>query len=257
VQRERWRGALIPNMMVFFDRIFDAPEENLACDEALLDVSDEEPEIGFLRVWESKTYFVVLGYGKDLDEDTYPEKCAALGIPVRRRCSGGGTVLQGPGCLNYALVLPIQSRKVLETISQTNVYIMEQIKEAFTRTSGMPVQIHGFTDLTVGHRKFSGNAQRRKRNALLFHGSFLIEMEMAIIDQVLRAPRQQPEYRAKRDHLEFLTNVPLNRSTLIRALQDSWDAHDELPASRVHALIEKTDKLARTKYADRAWNERS
>src|SRR5258708_2951393 len=90
-----------------FDAAFPSPAENLACDEALLDVSENSEDPGFLRFWESPSHFVVLGYGKHLQSEVFREACAEAGIPILRRCSGGGTVLQGPGSFNYTLILPI------------------------------------------------------------------------------------------------------------------------------------------------------
>src|SRR5262245_30836384 len=86
-----------------------SPESLLACEEALLDQGESTNHNGFLTFWESMTYFVVLGYSKHLGEEVFEEECARSKVSVLRRSSGGGTVLQGPGCLNYTLVLPIAS----------------------------------------------------------------------------------------------------------------------------------------------------
>src|SRR5690606_15006792 len=103
------------------------PEENrsspallLALEEALLDHCEECGHSGFLHFWESPRHFVVLGYSKKVAEEVHSSGCEAAGIPVLRRASGGGTVLQGPGCFNYTLVLPIEADPAFETISTTN-----------------------------------------------------------------------------------------------------------------------------------------
>ena len=83
-----------------FEATLTSPAENLACDEALLEECESAEHPGFLRFWESPVHFVVLGYGKALEKEVFREECARLEIPILRRCSGGGTVLQGPGCLN-------------------------------------------------------------------------------------------------------------------------------------------------------------
>jgi len=103
-----------------FEEAFATPEENLACDEALLDACENSDAPGFVRFWESPSYFVVLGYGKHLEQEVFKDVCTRENILILRRCSGGGTVLQGPGCFNYTLVLPITSSPELETISGAN-----------------------------------------------------------------------------------------------------------------------------------------
>ena len=91
--------------MHFLDLTLPTPEENLACDEALLLQCEQEGGPEVLRVWEPASPFVVVGYGNRVRENVHIAICSALGIPVLRRCTGGGTVVQAPGCLNYALVL--------------------------------------------------------------------------------------------------------------------------------------------------------
>src|SRR5262245_29464931 len=93
--------------MRLLDYTFPTPEENLACDEALLDLCEagHAPEV--LRFWEPSSHFVVVGYANRIADEVNVTECRTRGIPILRRCSGGGTVLQGPGCVNYALVLRI------------------------------------------------------------------------------------------------------------------------------------------------------
>ena len=93
--------------MKYLDRTLRTPQENLAADEALLDWCEEESADEILRFWEPRQHFVVLGYSNRTRTEVNLDSCKKLDVPVLRRCSGGGTVLQGPGCLNYALLLRI------------------------------------------------------------------------------------------------------------------------------------------------------
>src|SRR5580765_5715457 len=100
------------------------PQENLACDEALLDLCEDRGGQGILRFWEPTQYFVVVGYANAVNTEVNTAFCREHGIPILRRCTGGGTVLQGPGCLNYSLFLPIESGGPLQSISATNDFIL-------------------------------------------------------------------------------------------------------------------------------------
>jgi lipoate---protein ligase len=167
-----------------------------------------------------------------------------------RRCSGGGTVLQGPGCLNYALVLRIDARHELESITSTNCYIMKRNAAALSSILGEEVSAEGFTDLAIEGQKFSGNAQRRKRTHLLFHGTFLLGFDLGLIERYLRAPSREPEYRQGRKHSDFLRGLNMGREELKRALRDEWKAVD-----RVTSLpAEPLRKLVVEKYSQLAWN---
>src|SRR5271167_2847545 len=116
--------------MKHLDLTLPSPAENLACDEALLDWCEENGGEEILRFWESPETFVVVGYANKIAAEVNVENCRAKRIPIFRRCSGGGTVLQGAGCLNYALVLRIVENSLLAGISSANQFIMERNRVA-------------------------------------------------------------------------------------------------------------------------------
>ena len=110
--------------------------------------------------------------------------------------------------------------------------------------------VRGHTDLAIGGLKFSGNSQRRKKNFLLFHGTFLLNFDLALVSEFLRMPSKQPDYRQSRSHGEFLTNLNLSPDKVKAALKKSWNATEELkdfPKSEIQ-------KLAAQKYSTDEWN---
>lgn len=237
--------------MHYLDLTLPTPAENLACDEALLETCEAGgPEA--LRFWEAPAHFVVLGYANRVATEVDLGECRARGIPVLRRITGGGTVLQGPGCLNYSVVLRIQEEGPTASIPQTNLWIMNRHAAALTELLGQPVRRRGDTDLAIADRKCSGNAQRRGRRALLFHGAFLIDLDLALLAAVLPPPSREPDYRAGRGHGDFVMNLGVDRARLKSALRQVWAANEPLsawPAAR-------TEELARTKYCRDEWNHR-
>src|SRR6185369_10225818 len=111
--------------MKLLDATLPTPAENLACDEALLDLC-EEAGVEVLRFWESRQPFVVVGYGNRIEREVNVEECRRRSIPILRRCTGGGTVVQGPGCLNYSLTLRIPEGGPLTTVTGTNKFVMQR-----------------------------------------------------------------------------------------------------------------------------------
>lgn len=91
--------------MKLLDYTLPSPAENLALDEALLLAAEGGTGGEVLRLWELPTHAVVVGSGGSVGIDVHLTACAADGVPVLRRASGGGTVLLGPGCLCFSLVL--------------------------------------------------------------------------------------------------------------------------------------------------------
>ncbi len=228
------------------------PPQLLALDEAALDHVEEHGGPGLLWFWESDHPWIVVGYGQTIAREVHVEICARDGVEIYRRCSGGGTVVQGPGCLNYGLALPMEVYPELGSIPGANRWIMERQRRALATLLSGNVSVEGHTDLAVGGRKFSGNAQRRKRRALLFHGTFLRQFDLSCIARWLAFPSAQPGYRSSRDHLEFVTNCGLEVEPIRDALGREWNGLGTGLPDDLHARI---PALLATRYARRDWHE--
>jgi lipoate-protein ligase A len=220
--------------MKLLDLTLPSPAENLALEEALLDAAESGESDEVLRFWESPVPFVVVGYANKIASEVNVPACAARGIPVLRRCSGGGTVVQGPGCLNYGVILRITETGPTHSISATNKFVMKRTRAGIqSAISHQPstISIRGHTDLTLGDVKFSGNAQRRRKNFLLFHGSLLLNFDLSLISDVLNMPSLQPDYRKERAHDEFITNLNLPTEMVKAALAAEWQAIESSPST--------------------------
>jgi lipoate-protein ligase A len=242
-----------------------SPAENLAADEALLDWCEAGHGEEILLFWEPRETFVVVGYANKVATEVNVAACGKNGITIYRRCSGGGTVVQMPGGLNYSLILRIAENPPTRNITSANHFIMEKNRVALenarpSSTLHPPASIHvrGHTDLTlvtrhpspVTSKKFAGNAQRRRKHFLLFHGTLLLNCDLKLIGQLLRMPSLQPDYRARRPHGEFVTNLNLPAEKVKTALAKEWNATGELK----NPPLEEIKKLAREKYSAREWN---
>jgi len=215
--------------MKYLDQTLPTPEENVARDEQLLDAAESGDSGAVLRVWESPEPFVVVGYSQKFANEANLPACERRGIPVLRRCSGGGTVVQGPGCLSYALILEIKKDGPLQNVTAANIFITGRNRAAFQSIMPDPkskIEIEGCTDLTLNGLKFSGNAQRRRKHWLLFHGTFLLNFDLALIGELLPMPSRQPDYRQSRSHKKFLTNLDLPADTVKAALKTMWLKND-------------------------------
>jgi len=236
--------------MRYCDLSLGTPEENLACDETLLELCEEGHEGELLRVWESGRYFVVLGYASKANDEVNFAFCQQNTIPVLRRCTGGGTVLQGPGCLSYSVILRIDESGPLHSIPATNDFVLNRHREALATLLGAQVEMQGHTDLAIGGLKFSGNSQRRKKRYLIFHGTFLLHLDISLVEKALPLPPRQPAYRSHRSHADFLMNVKVPAHSVKEALAKAWSASERL----TEIPLERISMLAETKYASAEWN---
>jgi lipoate-protein ligase A len=244
--------------MQILDLTLPTPAENLAADEALLDLCEAGAGDETLLFWEPRETFVVVGYANKIATEVNVAACVAKKIPIFRRCSGGGAVVQMPGGLNYSLILRITEDGPTRSISSANKFIMEKNRAAIEtllpefkiKNSKLKISVRGHTDLCLGDLKFAGNSQRRRKHFLLFHGTLLLNCDLALVSELLPMPSLQPDYRASRSHSDFVTNLNLPTEKVKAALAKEWNAVEELK----NPPLEEISKLAREKYATREWN---
>ena len=245
--------------LIELDLSFELPAENLAYDEALLvehqrahdrwerGEGERPPEL--LRFWESPVPFVVMGVAGKVAEEVFEERCRERGISVLRRASGGGTVVQGPGCLNYALILCTERRPELRNFTRSYREILGRVATAVGE--GAPA---GISDLATDGVKFSGNAQKRKRTSLLHHGTLLYDFALDTIEGVLPEPAVRPDYRGERPHRGFVRNLDRSPNQLRSGLAAAWDAR---PGAVPFVDADSTMvELIEEKYGNREWTHR-
>ena len=219
-------SAQADSRVLWLDQTLPSAEENLALDEALLEACDAGELPATLRFWEPQGPFVVVGYSNSIGSEVDRAACQRAGIQILRRCTGGGTVVQMPGVLNYNWVSFIPESGPLATLAGTNAWVMKRVREALSTLPGMGgrLSIRGTTDLCLDHQKCIGSAQRRKKNALVFHGSILLDAKLGLLESVLRMPTKQPEYRAGRSHQDFCINLQLDSQSVKAALKERFGA---------------------------------
>jgi len=250
----------IPSL--WLDQQLDTVEENLALDEALLEAAHEGRLEGqVVRTWMATAPTVVLGSSSRVAAEVDPEACAAAGVRLVRRPSGGLTVVLGPGCLMWSVIVPHPAGSPgLEAI---HAAMLEPLAGSL-RAAGRAVHRRGTSDLALveSHadgrspveRKVSGNALRVKRHGVLYHGTLLDSFDLELIGRVLRHPPQEPAYRERRSHGDFLANLGLGRPRLDAAVRAAFGAGSasvagEWPRERVRQLVVE-------RYASGEWTHR-
>jgi lipoate-protein ligase A len=236
--------------MYFLDLTLPTLAANLALDEALL-MDAEAGGPALLRVWSWPYWAVVLGAGGKLADDVDEEACRADGVPLARRSSGGGTVVLGPGCLLFSMVLPYEWHPALRDVNASYRHILGEMAAALADLAP-DISQAGTSDLASAGRKFSGNSQQRKRTHCLHHGTLLYAFELGGIARYLKQPARRPAYRLDRAHDAFLMNVPAEPQDLIRRLRERWRAEEPL----TRWPREKVDALVAERYARDEWTRR-
>jgi lipoate-protein ligase A len=149
----------------------------------------------------------------------------------------------------YAVVLSFQQRPELKDIGRAHAFVLGRLATAIQPSLSAlgRAACDGTSDLVYipttspsSGRKFSGNSMRAKRTHLLYHGTLLYDFDLSLVETCLRMPPRQPGYRAERQHLDFITNLPIGREGLLDAVNAAWPTSGELndwPQERVAKLV--------------------
>jgi lipoate-protein ligase A len=121
------------------------------------------------------------------------------------------------------------------------------------RAKGFDTQFFPVSDLALGGKKISGNAQARKKRYFLHHGTFLYDFDIKKISYYLKYPPKEPEYREGRSHEDFLTNIPMTEKKLKELIAGMFPYAEKTwkPAKKDIKLLKS---LASGKYKSREWN---
>lgn len=185
-------------------------------DQAMLASAESEGCHAF-RTWTTPFSTVVVGRAVNIEDEVRTAFCRAHDIAVVRRSSGGRSVLVGPGTLQYSFALPYSLAPELASIGGAKRFCNALLLGALERGDELEQDESG--DLVLDGRKVAGLALRRRRNAMLLHGTILIDANVELIASALRRPVREPTYRDGRGHLEFLANLgPVDAADLERTV---------------------------------------
>jgi lipoate---protein ligase len=215
--------------------------ENLAIDDAAAR-SAAATGLRRLRFWWGGPPAVVMGSSERPEQVVDADVCARLGVDVLKRSTGGGSVLQTGGVLNYSLITPAPANLDLKAGFRPGINLVCAILAAF----GVVGRPEGTSDVAVGDRKISGNAQARRWRALLVHGTLLVDFDHDLAEAVLKPPPREPVYRRGRSHRDFLVTLRAlaanaDRAAIERAALDAvrqgFGPRQSLSAGRIETPV--------------------
>lgn len=214
-------------------------QHELDTDLEMLSTAERERRASF-RTWAVDGYTVVVGRAGRIEHEVETGFCARNGIAIVRRPTGGGAVVVGRGTLQYSFALPYALATELGSIAGSKAFCNALLCAALPRGRELTADVSG--DLVLGHRKVAGVALKRRREAMLLHGTILIDADLELIARAVKHPPREPAYRQRRSHESFLANLgPVSAPNLTRSVGRSLALLAEerlgvLPAS--HELLE-------------------
>jgi len=167
---------------------------NMAEDAALIELTSEPT----LRLYTWNPRAVSIGYFQSIADEVNEEFCRENNIDVVRRMTGGGAVFHDEE-LTYSFICPLSTwyemtegkgRNVRETFEIVCNCIALSLKDL-----GLNAKFAGINDVVVGEegkeKKISGNAQTRKKQSLLQHGTLIYDINENLMFKALRIGKEK------------------------------------------------------------------
>ncbi len=234
----------------------------LATDEALMFEHGRgaEPSCeASLRLYTYRSHCALVGRFQSLEDEIDLDAARALGIEVGRRPTGGGAIIMGEGQLGVAVATRAPAstapRELLERYAQGVVAGLARF--------GIEATFRGKNDLQVQRRKIAGlGLYVDDRGALLFHASVLVDLDVALMLQVLRIPGAKLSDKGVARVQERVTTVRRETGSSLTAAE----VRDAVAAGFVEALdidprpdrltpaeAARRDELVAARYGNEDW----
>jgi lipoate-protein ligase A len=167
---------------------------NMALDEAVLNAVISRKSRNTVRFYKWEPSTASIGRNQSLSAEIDMKFTEKKGFNVVRRITGGGAVFHdNQGEITYSIICPIKFLEDLNAIKVLDQFeiITQGIVAGLNNYGLIPKKgvIH-CPAIFLDGKKFSGNAQVRKKGHILQHGTILLEIDPELMYSVLKAPEQ-------------------------------------------------------------------
>jgi lipoate---protein ligase len=221
----------------------------MGLDQALM--STVEDFIPILRLYGWKPSAVSIGYFQSLEQEVNVKKCKELGIDVVRRITGGGAVLHEHE-LTYSFITKVYPENIIESYRSICEPVVTCLYDL-----GFDAKFSPLNDITVENKKVSGNAQTRRNNVLLQHGTILLDVNVDKMFSVLKVPSEKIKDKIIQDVKERVMGLKMSYDEVANELWRSF-------GRKFHAEVFKDDVksdesieakiMQKYKYSTYEWN---
>jgi len=235
--------------------------KNLAIDEAIFvnKIVNNAPTT--VRFWRNNRT-VNVGYSQTVRAEVNLDVCEREKIEVVRRFSGGGTVYQDLGTLNYTVVIDFSHPLVSGLDVEQTLKILCKGIITSLKILGIDPIFKPPSDVFIKNKKVSGNAQARRKNVILQHGTLLVNANLDLLYEALNIPNYCGTIKgvvSKRsvvtnlsDELNMQTSIETVRKALRQGFERSFSVcFVEGKLSKAERRLAK--KLYEEKYLKKEW----
>ena len=238
--------------MIYLPNSSIDPYFNLALEETVF--NNARPDETYILLWQNSPS-VIIGKHQNTIAEINGQFIKDRAVHVVRRMTGGGAVYHDLGNLNFSFIQPAGGQ-----IAPDFLAFVKPVMAALKKL-GIAVEFSGRNDLTIGGKKFSGNAQCIKNGKVLHHGTLLFDvnlddLEAALCpDQAKIAAKGVASVRGRVTnicgHLPRKMNIAEFKETLLLCLSEDQPLVEQAIAE---ADLAAANYLADSRYRTWEWN---
>ncbi len=177
----------------------------MAIDKAILVVNSEGNVPPTVRFYGWSPPAISIGYFQSLTEEIDIQACERFGVDYVRRITGGGAVFHEKE-LTYSIVVaeahPAIPKNILKSYGRICGAVMKGLLLLGIESEYAPIN-----DIVTGGRKISGNAQTRKFETVLQHGTVLMDVDVDTMFSLLKVPNEKIKDKLIADVKQRVTSM--------------------------------------------------
>ncbi|MBN1214305.1 MAG: lipoate--protein ligase family protein [Candidatus Lokiarchaeota archaeon] len=241
---------------------------NMALDEAILESVIQKRSPFTIRLYKWSPSTITIGRNQSLHNEVNLKFCQREKFDVIRRITGGGAVFHdNKGEITYSIICSLdflKKRKALTIIEQYEIItdcITVCLKNLGLKTNKGIIHCPA---LFFNNKKFSGNAQLRKKGIILQHGTILLDINPELMYFALKPPQNSSHNRmvksVRTKCIGIKNSIPnYKEQYFVDSLKQSF--MNQLDISLLNGTIvqrerEYAKKLIEEKYKNKKWLEK-
>jgi len=242
--------------------IVDEPRDpywNMAFDEALLLLREDDLIPNTLRLYVFKPSSVTIGYFQRVVDVVNIDYVLSHNIPFTRRITGGGAVYHDEfGEITYSVVASLNDfpTDVVERYHRVCMGLIYALKSFGLNPVYKPIN-----DIVVNDRKISGSAQTWRRRSFLQHGTLMYNTNLDELSNSLKPLREKlmahgvSSIRDRVTTLSIALGKEVDRDEVLEALINGFSKAFEtrFVEEEMSGLEKKLVEKLLEKYRSREW----
>ena len=242
---------------------FNTAFSNMAIDRAILVGNSQAKVPPTVRFYGWSPPAISLGYFQSVAEEIDVNACKKLGVDYVRRITGGGAVFHDKE-LTYSIVIseahPAIPKNIIKSYERICSALLQGLKQLGIQGTYAPIN-----DILVDGKKISGNAQTRKANTVLQHGTILLDVDVDTMFSLLKVPNEKIKDKLIRDvkqrvtSIEHIVGKKIRFEEVAKALQVGFE--EEFHVELIHGILTKKEKTLAAQFEKECfsttqWNHR-